>query len=67
MTYRPKKQEFLFFKRCENCHKWGFKWTVKRKPIFVKQINQFIGINTVPKICGRCRAILEEAIKERNI
>lgn len=69
MTYRPQKSEYWIFKRCENagCKRWRFKWQIKRRPIWVVQLNDWIGKNTGPKICGRCKDILENAIQERNI
>jgi len=70
MTYRPeKKKEWFIFKKCENggCGRWRFKWQVKRRPIWVEQIKEWVGVNQGPKICGRCKNILQNAIKERNI
>lgn len=67
MTYIPPKSEWFIFKRCENtgCGRWRLKRSIKPQKIFVKQLNQFVtsGIN----ICGRCRKVVEKAIKERNV
>lgn len=65
MTYTPKKQEFWFFKGCENCGRWGLKWTRKKQKVYVKAINQIV--TSKNEICGKCADVVKNAIKERNI
>lgn len=65
MTYMPKKQTWWFFKRCENCSRWGFKWTRKKQKVYVKAINQIV--TSKNSICGKCRKVVQTAIQERNI
>lgn len=61
----PRKGEWFIFKTCENCKRLKFKWLVKKQKIFVKQINQVI--TGKKEICGRCRDVVINAVKERNV
>ena len=55
----------FFLKRCENCHKLRFKWTVKKQKIYVQQINEVVTGRLA--ICGDCRKKVEAALRDRNI
>ena len=53
------------FKRCENCNRLKFRWTVKNPKVYVKMLGQWVTGRRM--ICGKCRKVVQVAINERNV